>query len=79
MRVHVFIGTLLGWESIQEYIWFDTSLYSKESAEAQFVECYGQTTKANGETYDYTYYEYDGQKYYKVSYVGEFDWEDRPR
>ena len=78
MRAHFFIGVILGWESKTEYIWFDSSMYTKEQAEAQFVEKYGTTTKANGQTYDYTYYEYDGVKYYKVSYLGEFDWEDRP-
>ena len=78
MRVHVFRGVKLGWESESEGIWFDASLYTKEQAEAQFVEKYGTTTKANGQTYDYTYYEYDGVKYYKVSYLGEFDYENMP-
>ena len=79
MRYHVFLGTILGWESNQEYIWFNTLDYSKEEAEAQFIERYGETTKVNGLAYDYTYYEYDGQKYYKVVYLGEFDEKNMPR
>ena len=78
MRVHVFRGVKLGWKSESEGIWFDSSRYSKEEAEAEFVECYGETTKANGQTYDYIYYEYDDQKYYKVSYLGEYDFDDLP-
>ena len=73
MKVHVFKAKLLGYGDNYEGIWFDADCYSKESAESQFVECTGYTTKANGDSYPYTYYEYDGKKYYKVYYIGLFD------
>ena len=75
---HVFKGTKLGWKREQEGIWFDSDHYTKEEAESEFVEKTGYTEKANGESYPYTYYEYDGQKYYKVNYIGEYEEDNLP-
>lgn len=66
---HVFKARKIGWSNEDDYVWFDTSLYTKEEAEAQFVP-YEDTTERG---YPYTGYEYDGQRYHHFSYVGEFD------
>ena len=76
--VHVFRCTKLGWEHEVEGVWFDADEYDRYSAEAEFTECTGYTEKANGETYPYTYYEYDGEKYYEIEYMGEYDYDDMP-
>lgn len=71
---HVFRGTKLGWAKEQEGIWFDSDEYTREEAEAQF-EPYAGTTQ---DGYPYTGYEFDGQKYHDVTYVGEFDDDNMP-
>ena len=67
---HVFKATKFGWGSAQEGIWFDADLYSKESARAEFKPFSGYTQFGE---YPYTAYEYDGQKYYSVTYLGLFE------
>lgn len=79
MMVHVFRCKLLGWSNENDIVYFDTNLYSEDEAKAQFIECYGETTKGNGRDYPYTYYEYDGEKYYSVKYLGVMDYNDMPR
>ena len=44
-------------------------LYTKEEAMAEFKPFQGTTQKG----YPYTGYEYGGQKYHDVAYVGEFE------
>ena len=77
-RVHVFRCKKLGWSEEIECVWFDTTLYDRYSAESQFIEHTGYTEKANGESYPYTYYEYDGQQYYDIYYMGEYDYDNMP-
>ena len=72
---HVFRATKLGWNAESEGVWFDTSLYSKEEAEAQFKPFEGTTQRG----YPYTGYEYDGQKYHDVLYLGEYEDDKIPR
>ena len=71
---HIFRATKLGWAEETEIIWFNSDMYTKEEAEAQFKPYQGTTQ--NG--YPYTGYEYDGQKYHDYYYIGEFKDEDLP-
>lgn len=66
---HLFIATKLGWDEEKDAVWFDTEHYSKEAAYAQFKPFQGIKQKR----YEYTAYEYDGQKYHDVTYLGEFE------
>lgn len=77
-RVHVFRCKKMGWAGSEECVWFDATQYDRYSAEAQFIEQTGYTEKANGESYPYTYYEYDGEKYYDIYYLGEYDYDNMP-
>ena len=72
---HLFKATRLGWERQQEAVWFDSSKYSREEAISQFKK--EQVCSKRG--YQYTRFEYDGQKYYDVTYLGEFDDDKLPR
>ena len=71
---HVFKATKLGWEREQEGIRFDSSYYSKEEAEAEIKSYEGITQRG----YPYMGYEWDGQKYHDVRYIGEFEDDDMP-
>lgn len=71
---HVFRATKLGWGKEKEGIWFDSDIYAKEEAEAQFVPYKGITQRG----YEYTGYEYDGQKYHHYTYLGEFEDDKMP-
>ncbi|MBR3141654.1 MAG: hypothetical protein IKF09_00730 [Clostridiales bacterium] len=72
---HVFKATKLGWEKEQEGIWFDSSDYTREEAQAEFKPFEGVTQ----EGCPYTGYERDGQKYHDVTYLGEYEDDDMPR
>ena len=72
---HVFKATKLGWEKEQEGIWFDSSDYTREEAQAEFKPFEGVTQ----EGYPYTGYERDGQKYHDVTYLGEYEDDDMPQ
>lgn len=69
MQAHIFRAKLLGKENEYDIVWFLASKYTKEEAEANFVPKVGLTNK-NGNEYPYTYYEYEGAKYYKYTYLG---------
>lgn len=71
---HLFKATKLGWGKEKEGVWFDSDAYSEEEARAEFRE-YESTTQ-NG--YPYKGYEYDGQKYHDVTYLGEFEDDEMP-
>lgn len=71
---HVFIAKKLGWEK-RQFVCFDSSLYSREEAENQFVPYEGTTLKG----YPYTGYEYNGEKYHSYQYVGEIEDDKIPR
>ena len=69
MMVHVFRAKLFGWDNDYDDIIFDASRFSREDAEAYFVEKVGLTNKNNLE-FPYSYYEYEGKKYYSYQYMG---------
>lgn len=48
---------------------FDADKYSKEEAEEAFVPYEGTTQNE----YPYTGYEFEGEKLYDVTYLGEFE------
>ena len=75
MSKHLFRATKLGWAKEREGIWFDSSEYTKEEAESEF-KCYDGTTQ---DGYPYQGYEFDGQKYHDVTYLGEFEDDDLPK
>ena len=72
---HLFRATKLGWAQEQEGVWFDTNEYTKEEAKSQFNRYEGTTQKG----YPYTGFEYDGQKYHDVTYLGEFEDDKLPK
>lgn len=72
---HLFRATKLGWKKEQEGVWFDSDKYSKKEAEKEFKPYEGTTQRG----YPYTGYEFDGQKYHDVTYLGEFEDDDLPR
>lgn len=72
---HLFRATKIGWDREQEGVWFDSDHYTKEEAEAQFKPYEAVTQRG----YPYTGYEYDGQKYHDVTYLGEFEDGKLPR
>lgn len=65
---HVFRVTKLGWEKEKKAIWFDSSLYTKEEALACFKPYEGITQRG----YPYTGYEFAGEKYHDIIYLGEY-------
>ena len=71
---HVFLATKIGWDKEKEIIWFDSDDYTAEEARNEFEEYQGTTESG----YPYTGYEYDGQKYYKITYLGEFEDDELP-
>ena len=72
---HVFRATRIGYDKKQEFVWFDSSLYSVSEAEAQFKPYKGTTQRG----YPYTGYIYDGVKYHDYKYIGEFEDDAMPR
>ncbi len=72
---HVFIALKMGWKGEREVIWFDSYLYTLEQARAQFKAFRGVTQRG----YDYTGYEFAGEKYHDYQYLGEFEDEDMPQ
>lgn len=53
---------------------FDSSTFTAEEAKQEFKEYHGTTDRG----YPYTGYEYDGQKYHDVTYLGEFEDDELP-
>ena len=72
---HVFKAQKLGYgDDKTEGVWFDADDYTKEEAEAEFRPYQGVTQKG----YDYTGYEYDGERCHHYTYLGEFEDNDMP-
>ena len=71
---HVFRAKKMGWAEEREGIWFDADKYSEEEAKAEFKEFQGTSQKGH----PYTGYEFSGQKYYEVTYLGEFEDDEVP-
>lgn len=71
---HVFLATLLGWDQKKEGVWFDSNDYTYDEALAEFKTYEGRTR----EGYPYTGFTFDGQKYYSVRYLGEYDDDKMP-
>lgn len=72
---HVFRATKIGWERERVGIWFDSAKFTKEEAMNQFKAFRAISQKG----YPYTGYEYDGEKYHDVIYLGEYDDNDMPQ
>lgn len=70
---HVFRAQKLGWE--KEGIWFDADKFTEEEARAQFKEYEGTTQRGDS----YTGYEYDGDKFYRVTYLGQYEDDEMPK
>ncbi len=66
---HLFRGTVMGFEKKQEGIYFDADNYSQKEADEQFKRYRG----VNSRGYGYTGFEFDGQKYHDVAYLGLFE------
>lgn len=66
---HLYRATVMGFEKKQEMIYFDSDYYTREEADAQFKRFRG----VNSRGYGYTGFEYDGQRYHDVTYIGEVD------
>lgn len=71
---HVFKATKLGWKKGQEGIWFDSEYYTEEEAIEEIKTYEGITQRG----FPYTGYEFDGQKYHDVTYLGEYEDDDLP-
>jgi hypothetical protein len=71
---HVFKATGMGWTPDREGIWFDADHYTKEGAEAQFK----LVEKISKEGWPYTAYEYEGDTFRYVQYLGLFDDDGMP-
>ena len=71
---HVFKATKIGWAKDKEGIWFDSSDYTEEEARAEFKPYEGTTQRG----YPYTGFEYDGQRYHDVMYLGEYEDDEMP-
>ncbi|MHA2788797.1 hypothetical protein ACXZ66_06575 [Corynebacterium sp. S7] len=72
---HVFRAQKLGWEKEKEGIWFDADEYTEEEAKAQFEEYEGTTQRGDS----YAGYEYGGDKFYRVTYLGLYEDDEMPR
>ena len=59
----------------KEGIWFDADEYTLEEARAEFEQY--EETDQDGESY--TGYEYDGDRFDSVIYLGKFEDEEMPR
>ena len=77
MKRHVFKVTHQGWDSRKEGIWFDADDYSEEEATAQFQRVEKETLK-NNHWVIYTAYEYQGELFHDVQYLGVFDEDSMP-
>lgn len=72
---HVFRAQKLGWEKEKEGIWFDADTFTEEEARAQFKEYEGTTQRGDS----YTGYEYDDDKFYRVTYLGQYEDDEMPK
>ena len=72
---HVFKATGMGWTPDREGIWFDADYYTKEEAEAQFKS----VVKISKDGWPYTAYEYEGDTFRYVEYLGVFDDDGMPK
>lgn len=71
---HLFKATKIGWEENKDGVWFDSDDYTEEEAKAEFKPYEGTTQRG----YSYTGFEFDGQKYHDVTYLGEFEDDKMP-
>lgn len=71
---HVFKAAGMGWTPDKEGIWFDADDYTREEAEAQFVP----VQKVSKKGWPYTAYEYQGDTFRFVQYLGLYDDDGMP-
>lgn len=77
MKRHVFKVIHQGWDKTAEGIWFDADDYTEEEAKAQFQEVQKESFK-NDHWVTYTAYDYQGELFYDVQYLGVFDEDNMP-
>ena len=70
---HMISAKRMGWDHTYDYYPFPTDRYTKESAMAKFCSVTKEAMKDNGQWYEYTAYEFEGETYYDVIYDGIFD------
>lgn len=78
MEMHAFKCTHQGWDRKQEIIWFDTAMYTEDEAKAQFEEVEKVKSLGNGHCATYIAYEYEGELFYEIEYLGVFDEDNLP-
>ena len=71
---HVFKAQKQGWDKEYDGIWFNSNYYTKEQAASEIKPFQALTQRG----YPYTGYEFDGQKYYKYTYLGLFESDKMP-
>lgn len=71
---HVFKVKKLGWDEEEEGITFDADVYSEEEVKSAFEEYEGTTMDG----YPYIGYEYDGERFHDVTYLGVFEDDEVP-
>lgn len=73
IQYHMISAKRMGWDQMYDYYPFPTNKYTKESALAMFRPVTKETMKDNGQWYEYTAYEFEGETYYNIIYNGIFD------
>lgn len=74
MAQHVVLVQNFGWDEEKEVFTFDANRYTEDEVMDGFDEFEGITE--NG--YPFTGYEYDGERFYSVSYLGVFPDDEIP-
>lgn len=69
-KYHMISAKRIGWDKIYDYFPFPTDKYTKEDAMTKFCPVKRDTIKNNGQLYEYTAYEFNGQIYHEIIYNG---------
>ena len=75
-QYHMMSAKRIGWDQMYDYYPFPTDRYTKESVLALFCPVTKETMKDNGQWYEYTAYEFEGETYYDIIYDGIFNESD---
>ena len=67
---HIIKAKKMGWTEDYVEFSFPVSKYSKDDVIAEFKEVKGETLKANNRWYEYTAYEFNGNRYHHYFYRG---------
>lgn len=71
---HVWKATVDAWAGDYDGIWFDSSLFTREEAEAEM----SNFIRYDDYGHPYTCYVYDDREYSEIEYLGEFEDDDMP-